>query len=157
MPSCSRLKQYHLTFLLLLRFKVKQLSEYSTSCNLRPLRPASFDRHLLSSSSMTARSSSSLPKKKPISIAPNTTLVLSPYSQPPDSSREISLSKATRNIWQEATTSMPITVAPLLEDKHSTISSSTRLPLVMHNANIQRRPLRSEAEKRPSGGGPSGP
>ena len=25
------------------------------------------------------------------------------------------------------------------------------------NANIQRRPLRSEAEKRPSGGGPSGP
>ena len=25
------------------------------------------------------------------------------------------------------------------------------------NANIQRRPLRSEAEKRPSGGGPLGP
>ena len=25
------------------------------------------------------------------------------------------------------------------------------------NANIQRRPLRSGAEKRPSGGGPSGP
>ena len=27
----------------------------------------------------------------------------------------------------------------------------------LHNANIQRRPLRSEAEKRPSGGGPLGP
>jgi len=27
----------------------------------------------------------------------------------------------------------------------------------VHNAKIQRRPLRSEAEKRPSGGGPLGP
>ncbi|MFT7336682.1 MAG: hypothetical protein ACI92B_000001, partial [Marinobacter maritimus] len=37
------------------------------------------------------------------------------------------------------------------------LNSSIEFSVLIHNANIQRRSLRSEAEKRPSGGGPSGP
>jgi len=42
-----------------------------------------------------------------------------------------------------------------MKNKNQTFHDLNTFPIV--NANIQRRPLRSEAKKRPSGGGPFGP